>query len=162
MPFTPVHMGPGIFIKSLLQGSFSVMIFGWSQIVMEIQPLVVLVIGEGYLHGFSHTFIGASMIAIFSALAGKGASEYILNKVVRCYCKEQVYLKWHIVIVSAFIGTFSHVLLDAIMHFDVQPYFSITLGNPFLGLLSIEVLHMLCLIGGFFGVIIYLIKNRNY
>lgn len=23
MPFTPIHMGPGILIKSLLQGSFS-------------------------------------------------------------------------------------------------------------------------------------------
>jgi hypothetical protein len=40
MPFTPYHMGPGILIKALLQGSFSLMVFGWAQIVMDIQPLI--------------------------------------------------------------------------------------------------------------------------
>ena len=41
MPFTPLHMGPGIAVKAVLQGSFSLMVFGWAQIVMDIQPLVV-------------------------------------------------------------------------------------------------------------------------
>jgi len=27
MPFTPLHMGPGILLKSILQGSFSPMVF---------------------------------------------------------------------------------------------------------------------------------------
>ena len=66
MPFTPIHMGPGILIKSLLQGSFSLMVFGWTQIVMDIQPLIVLISGEGHLHGFTHTYIGAILIAIFA------------------------------------------------------------------------------------------------
>jgi len=47
------------------------MVFGWSQIVMDIQALIVLILGEGHLHGFSHTYIGASMLAAFSALSGK-------------------------------------------------------------------------------------------
>jgi hypothetical protein len=68
MPFTPIHMGPGILIKSLLQGSFSLMVFGWTQIVMDIQPLIVLISGEGHLHGFTHTYVGAILIAIFAAL----------------------------------------------------------------------------------------------
>ena len=75
MPFTPLHMGPGILIKALLQGSFSLMVFGWAQIVMDIQPLFVLVTGEGHLHGFSHTYIGATLLAILSALSGKYLSE---------------------------------------------------------------------------------------
>lgn len=161
MPFTPVHMGPGVFIKSLLQGSFSLMIFGWSQIIMDIQPLIALVTTKGHLHGFSHTFLGASIIAILSAFTGKGVVEYILSKVVGCHGKERIYLKWHIVIVSAFIATFSHVFLDAIMHFDVQPYFPMTLANHFLGLLSVEWLHIFCLISGLFGAIIYLIKYKG-
>ena len=75
MPFTPIHMGPGILIKALLQGSFSLMVFGWSQIVMDIQPLIVLITGEGHLHGFSHTYIGGTLLAVFSALSGKYLSE---------------------------------------------------------------------------------------
>ncbi len=43
MPFTPIHMGPGILIKSILQGSFSLMVFGWTQIAMDIQPFIVLI-----------------------------------------------------------------------------------------------------------------------
>ena len=43
MPFTPLHMGPGIFIQALLQGGFSLMAFGWTQIVMDIQPLLVII-----------------------------------------------------------------------------------------------------------------------
>jgi len=60
MRFTPLHMGPGVLIKSMLQGSFSLMVFGWSQIVMDVQPLLVMITGDGHLHGFSHTIIGGS------------------------------------------------------------------------------------------------------
>lgn len=71
MPFTLFHMGPGIFIKSLMGGSFSLMVFGWTQIVMDIQPLIVLISGDGHLHGFSHAYIGARLLAILSAITGK-------------------------------------------------------------------------------------------
>lgn len=39
MPFTPIHIGPEIFIKAHLQGSFSLMVFGWTQVIMDIQPV---------------------------------------------------------------------------------------------------------------------------
>lgn len=41
-------MGPGLLIKALLQGSFSLLVFGWAQIVMDLQPLLVLLTGEGH------------------------------------------------------------------------------------------------------------------
>lgn len=68
-------MGPGVLIKSLLRGSFSLMVLGWTQIVMDIQPLIVLITGEGHLHGFTHTYVGAILIALFAALTGKYLSE---------------------------------------------------------------------------------------
>jgi hypothetical protein len=71
---TPSH-GPGIAVKALLQGSFSLMVFGWAQIVMDLQPLFVLITGDGHLHGFSHTYGGAILLAIFSVLSGKYLSE---------------------------------------------------------------------------------------
>ena len=72
-------MGPGIFFKALLQGSFSLMVFGWTQVIMDIQPLVVLISGDGHLHGFTHTFIGATLLAVVSALTGKYAAEFGLR-----------------------------------------------------------------------------------
>lgn len=127
MPFTPIHMGPGILIKSLLQGSFSLMVFGWSQIIMDIQPLIVLLTGDGHLHGFSHTYIGASLLAIVSALSGKYLSEFGLSLLRVSKKANPIKIAWWVVFISAFIGTFSHVLLDSIMHADVEPFYPITL-----------------------------------
>ena len=155
MPFTPLHLGPGILIKSILQGSFSLMVFGWTQIVMDIQPLIVLVSGEGHLHGFTHTYIGAVLIAIFSALTGKYLSEFGL-KILGISRKENpITIIWWIVFLSAFIGSFSHVFLDSIMHSDVEPFFPFTLDNQFLGLISVSMLHKLCLYTGLVGAAIY-------
>ena len=128
MPFTPFHMGPGIAVKALLQGSFSLMVFGWAQIVMDIQPLLVMISGEGHVHGFSHTYVGATLLSIFSAL-------------------------------SAFIGTYSHVLLDSTMHVDVEPLFPFTTDNLLLGLVSVNSLHMFCLYSALVGGTLYFAIN---
>ncbi|OKY25250.1 hypothetical protein [Thalassotalea sp. PP2-459] len=155
MPFTPIHMGPGIFIKAILQSSFSLMVFGWAQIVMDIQPLIVMITGEGHLHGFTHTYVDAVLIAIFSALTGKYLSEFGL-KILRISKHENpISIVWWVVFLSAFIGSFSHVLLDSIMHIDVEPFFPIILANPFLDLMSVPILHKICLYSGLIGAAIY-------
>ena len=158
MPFTPIHMGPGILIKSILQGSFSLMVFGWTQIVMDIQPLIVMITGEGHLHGFTHTYIGATLIAIFSALTGKYLSELGL-KILGIYNEQQINIAWWVSFLSAFIGSFSHVYLDSIMHTDVEPFYPVTLTNNFHGMVSIETLHKLCLYSGLIGAVIYYVVN---
>lgn len=152
MPFTPFHMGPGLLIKAILQGSFSLMVFGWAQIIMDIQPLVVLLTGEGHLHGFSHTYIGATLIGAGAALTGKYAAEFGLRLMglIRF-----LPISWPIAIISAFIGSFSHVLLDSIMHTDITPFAPFLLNNPFLGFLSVEMLHKLCLYSGLIGAGLY-------
>jgi hypothetical protein len=152
VPFTPFHMGPGLLVKALLQGSFSLMVFGWAQIIMDIQPLVVILTGEGHLHGFSHTYIGATLIGIASALTGKYAAEFGLRLI-----RETRYLpiSWTVTIISAFIGTYSHVLLDSVMHADLEPFAPFTLYNPFLGFVSVAALHRFCLYSGLLGVGLY-------
>jgi len=155
MPFTPIHMGPGILIKSLLQGSFSLMVFGWTQIVMDIQPLIVLISGEGHLHGFTHTFVGAILITVIAALTGKYLSEFGL-KIIRISKNDNpISIVWWVVFLSAFIGSFSHVLLDSIMHSDVEPFFPFILDNQFLGLISVSMLHKVFLYSGLVGAAIY-------
>ena len=152
MPFTPFHMGPGLLIKAILQGSFSLMVFGWAQIIMDIQPLVVLLTGEGHLHGFSHTYIGATLIGAGAALTGKYAAEFGLRLMglIRF-----LPISWPIAIISAFIGSFSHVLLDSIMHADITPFAPFLLNNPFLGFLSVGMLHKLFLYSGLIGAGLY-------
>ena len=159
MPFTPFHMGPGIFIKALLQGSFSLMVFGWSQIVMDIQPLVVLLTGEGHLHGFSHTYIGATLLAIFSALSGKYLSELGLIIIGISKKNNPINIAWWVAYVSAFIGTYSHVILDSIMHSDVEPFYPLSQANNLLGLITVGQLHKFCLASALVGAAIYYTVN---
>lgn len=147
-------MGPGLLLKSVLQGSFSLMVFGWTQIVMDIQPLIVLITQEGHLHGFSHTYVGATLIALFSALTGKYLAQIGLW-LLRIEPVIKNNIAWWVAFLSAFIGSFSHVLLDSIMHDDVQPYFPFTLNNDWHGLISVSALHKLCLYSGLLGAAIY-------
>ncbi len=155
MPFTPIHMGPGILIKACLQGSFSLMVFGWAQIVMDLQPLFVLITGEGQLHGFSHTFIGASLIGVISALTGKYFSEFGLLVLDISKKENPINIVWWVAFASAFIGTFSHVVLDGIMHSDLEPFYPFISDNHFLGLLSVSNLHKLCIYSGLLGAVLY-------
>jgi len=155
MPFTPFHMGPGIFIKALLQGSFSLMVFGWSQIIMDIQPLLVLLTGEGHLHGFSHTYIGATLLGVFSALSGKYLSEIGLKIIGIANASKPLKIAWWVVFLSAFTGTYSHVLLDSIMHSDVAPYYPFSPVNGLLGIISLPLLHQLCIYSALAGAVIY-------
>jgi len=155
-------MGPGILIKALLQGSFSLMVFGWAQIVMDIQPLIVMITGEGQLHGFSHTYIGATLLGIFSAFSGKYLSEFGLLIIGISKRSNPIKIAWWVVFLSAFIGTFSHVLLDSIMHADVEPFFPLTQKNQLWAVLNIEQIHKLCLYTGLIGTgVYYLVQLIN-
>ncbi len=151
-------MGPGILIKALLQSSFSLMVFGWTQIVMDIQPLVVMLTGEGHLHGFTHTYVGATLLAVFSAFTGKYLSEIGL-KVLGLVENSPITILWWVSFLSAFIGSFSHVFIDSIMHTDVEPFYPLTLVNSFHGLVSISTLHKICMYSGLVGAAIYYAVN---
>jgi membrane-bound metal-dependent hydrolase YbcI (DUF457 family) len=154
MPFTPIHMGPGLLIKSVLQGSFSLMVFGWTQIVMDVQPLIVMLSGAGHIHGFTHTYIGATLIALFSAVSGKYLSELSL-KFIKLPASNGGKIFWRVSLLSAFIGSFSHVFLDSIMHADVEPFYPFSLMNELHHYVSVSTLHKFCLYSGLFGAVIY-------
>jgi membrane-bound metal-dependent hydrolase YbcI (DUF457 family) len=157
MPFTPLHMGPGIVVKACLQGAFSLMVFGWSQILIDIQPLVVMLTDRGELHGFSHTFIGASLIAIIAAPSGKYLGEIGL-RIVRM--PEYNPISWRVAIISAFIGTYSHVFIDAIMHSDIEPFFPFSNQSTWHGFISIDMLHLLCVASALVGGVAFWLIER--
>lgn len=157
MPFTPLHMGPGMLAKALLQSSFSLMIFGWTQIVMDLQPLIAIVRGQGVLHGWTHSYAGALVIAAVASFTGKGLIEFGLKYLVRLRSLFHIHtpLTGWVCMSSALIGSLSHVLLDSVMHFDLQPFYPWRAANPFLYQLSIAGLHLLCVLSGVLGLLGY-------
>lgn len=147
-------MGPGLLIKSLLRGSFSLLIFGWSQIVIDVQPLVVLIRGAGTLHGISHTYGAATVIALFAALSGKWLVALAV-KVAVVQREGFRAIAWRTAMVSALIGAYSHVALDSFMHGDMAPFYPLALSNNLHGALTADVLHAVFLYSGIAGVVTF-------
>ncbi len=154
MPFTPFHLGPGAAFKAVGGRQFSFMIFAGSQVLMDIEPLVRIIRGDSVAHGPSHTVVGAFVIGLVSAGIGRPASIAVL----RWLRIDHRALTWPVALASAFVGTYSHIGLDAIMHGDMQPLWPFAAGNSVLGLLSIGWLHLACLISGLAGVLILLAR----
>jgi LexA-binding, inner membrane-associated putative hydrolase len=156
VPLTPFHLGPGALFKAAARRRFSFMVFGGSQVLMDIEPLVKMIRGDAVIHGPSHTILGALFIGLVSGLIGRPISELVLRRLRF----EHYSITWPVSFVSAFVGIFSHVVLDAIMHKDMNPLWPLTSGNPMLGLISISSWYASCVIAGILGVGILVVKRE--
>jgi hypothetical protein len=147
MPFTPFHLGPGAAFKAVGGRHFSFMIFGGSQVLMDLEPLVRMVRSDAAVHGLSHTVLGAFGIGVVSAALGKPISEFVL----RLFGARHASISWTVALASAFIGTYSHIALDAVMHGDMAPLWPLSDANPLLRAIRVRDLYLLCLISGIAG-----------
>ncbi|WP_087016443.1 hypothetical protein [Thaumasiovibrio subtropicus] len=155
MPFTPFHMGAGVVMKSAAGRHFSLTLFGWSQIVIDVQPLVVLLSGGGHLHGWSHTLLGAIGLAIVAAVTGKPLCHLGFLIIRR---RHYLPITWTCAFVTAFLGTISHVLFDALIHSDMYLFAPFSTSQPLLGLLSWDDVNRMCIGLGILGVALYVYR----
>src|SRR5271154_6679575 len=130
-------MGPGCAVKAVAGPSFSLTVFGFAQVAMDVQPLVHLLRGEGILHGISHTYFGGTLIALFSVLLGRPLCQMFLNfwkphaeDVLMTWLRGPPVTGWPAAFSGAFLGTYSHVFIDSMIHSDVQPFAPFAQGNP--------------------------------
>ena len=65
-------------------------------------------------------------------------------------------LGWTAAAAGAFVGAYSHVALDSIMHFDMHPFSPWAAANPSLELLSYRALHVACVVAGVAGIALWL------
>jgi len=140
-------LGPGAAFKAIGGRHFSFMVFGGAQVLMDIEPLVRIYLGTPILHGYSHTILGAFVIGSIATVTGRPISQFILDR----YAIPHYPLTWIAACTGAFIGSFSHVVLDAIMHADMHPWWPLSADNALLGIISAEALHVWCLIFGILG-----------
>ena len=151
-------MGPGLAIKALAGHHFSILTFGIAQVAMDIEPLVGLVRGSVVLHGPTHTYVAALVIALLVA----AIAPFVCRPILRRWNRELVFYRWPWlveadsfapvpVIAGAFAGTISHVIFDSIMHSDISPLAPWSDANGLLGLIPIAALHQFCFLAGLLG-----------
>lgn len=160
MPFTPFHLGPGMALKACGGKHLSLIVFGFTQVLMDVEPLIRLWRDDAILHGLSHTYLGATVIALVAILLGRPLGIWALNLWnSRLSPAQHVWLalpstiSWLVAVSGAFLGSYSHVLLDSVMHADMRPWAPFASINGLLHAMSYAHLHLFCLLLGLGGMV---------
>ena len=130
MPFTPFHMGPALVVKSAFPRSFSLPIFGITQVAIDSEVLIgFLVRGDLSNHAVLHTLAGSSAVAMATLLLLVPVCHPLFrfwNRTVgakpHTFWHVGTPVPWPAAILSALAGGWSHALLDALMHRYNTPF----------------------------------------
>lgn len=162
MPLTPFHFGFGVACKAILPKHFSFSVFCFTQVVIDAEVIYAMLRGNFQLHGIFHTFLGSTFVAALCIIVGKPLCIWLkrmwnakLDAQLKSFLTLPKGISRAAAFLGAFVGAYSHVLLDSFMHADVKPFAPISSINPMLGQLSFTQLHLLCVLTGVFGVILY-------
>lgn len=148
MPFTPFHFGPGALVHSAAPKHVSFLAFCGANVLVDVEPLYFMLTHQYPIHRFFHTYVGATVAA------GVVVALFVLARKLAPRLLDQFGLRRlsiRAVALGAFIGTYSHVLLDSLMHTDMSPFAPFSDANPLLGAVFLNTLHGFCLIAGVLG-----------
>ena len=165
MPFTPFHMGVALLIKPVGRHRFSVLVFGVSQVAIDIEPLVGILRRDAVLHGWTHTLAGALVIGGAAAAVARAPVNWFLRSMREgthsqaSAASTRHDVSWRVAVGSAWIGTFTHLLLDGIMHADMHPFAPLAASNPLLGTVPLGALHLGLVIAGVAGLLALLVTD---
>lgn len=140
------------------------MVFGFAQIAIDVEPLIRILRGDNIVHGATHTYLGAVIIGAFSLFVGKAFCELLLrlwNKIAQLKYLRWLLLNpmisWASATSGAFIGTFSHVLLDSLIHSDMHPFSPFSTANNLLYILPTGWIYLLCSCLGVIGLMVIIV-----
>lgn len=168
MPFTPLHMGAGMAAKAAAPRHFSLVVFGLTQVALDLEVLWHMVRWDLPLHRFWHTLFGATLLAVGFTLAGKPVSEAIKRiwNRIATRCRDAnlsvaVPTTWTAAATGAWFGAWSHLLLDSLYHPDIEPLAPWSQTNPLRGRLTPGTVDLGCLILGIVGLAWFLWRKRG-
>ena len=144
MPFTPFHFGLGAALHAAAPQRISFLGFCAANVLIDIESLVNLVQHRHPVHAFFHSFVGATLIIPATLLLFLGL-RWLASRVALPDLLRWRQLSPQQVGFGAALGAWSHVVLDGIMHADIQPLAPFSPANPLRGAIPIGQLHLLCL-----------------
>jgi len=158
MPFTPFHLGPSSWMGLSLFRIFDFPALLISSVVVDIEPFCVFFFNINYpLHGFFHSFLGGSILAVLTAiilyfLRDKTKKVMIVFKLAQDSSFKKIL--W-----TSFFGVYFHILLDSFIYRDIKPFYPLE-GNPFLDLFSSQQIYLFCSLSFLIGILFYLIRPK--
>jgi len=171
MPITPLHFGPAAAAKAVTPKYFRIAVFGFTQLVIDMEPAYYMAQGLWPIHRFFHTYLGATLVAVFAVAVGKPIFELLIrwwNRRLSSRQRDWLGIQEPITLTAAvsgaLFGAYSHVLLDSVMHPDLRPFAPWSNSNGLLHLISNWQLNLLCaglgVVGGVLFLLILLRRKR--
>ena len=160
MPITPFHFGPGILIKSASPRKISWAMFTLANVAIDLEPIVYFVLTGDPAHRHLHTYLGAGLLAVACALLGRRLCEKLLvfwnsrlDQAQTLWLAVETSIPLRMALISALLGTWSHVFLDSVMHTDIQPAWPFSHVNPLRWVWPMDFLHIWCVMLGVWGIL---------
>lgn len=127
MPITPLHLAAALPVKQAAKDKFSLWAFIAVNVAIDLEPIAVYLLDlekHGLaMHGGMHTMIGALIVAGLVSL-----------------------FRWRLSwLLGALYGGVSHILMDATVHSEMNPFVPLAADNPlYMGWM--EPLSLVCLV----------------
>ena len=126
MPFTPLHLGPGLLLKAALGHRFSLRTFALVQVVIDVESVVNIARRHSPVHGPLHSVVGTLTVGVavaavvFLSLRGRSGLP-----------------PWHpttalATALGGLLGGVTHTLIDGLMHKDLAPLWPWSAETPWL------------------------------
>ncbi len=159
MPLTPFHLGPAMLFGLLLFSYIDFPTFIIANVILDIEPLLNLYFNIGNnMHGFFHSFIGASIIALIIS----PIMFYLrkpMKKLLESFGLKQKTSFKKILLASLF-GVYLHVFLDSFLYSDIKPFFP-SAYNPIYDMLPYNEIINFCIFSLFASIFLYIYKLIN-
>jgi hypothetical protein len=147
MPFTPFHIGLSAWLALSLRGKIDPVVFVLSNVFIDIEPMLIGLYWPGlWAHGYLHTFLAGLPVGVVIGIIcyfGRGVFER-LKPLLRL----QYEISFKNMLFSAVLGTWFHIILDALVDPDIHPFFPMK-ANPFFGFIPLSLarwLYALCIV----------------
>jgi membrane-bound metal-dependent hydrolase YbcI (DUF457 family) len=129
MPFTPYHLGSGLFFGLVLLGFIDFPTFLIANVIVDMEPFLVLFFDLNYpLHGFFHSFLGGTLVAVPLGLVMFKIRDKLTPVLAFFQINQKVSFKK--IVLASFSGIYLHILLDSSLYSDIQPFYP-SGYNPF-------------------------------
>jgi len=160
VPVTPFHFGPGVLFHAVAPRKISFIAFVAANCITDIESVYNVLRGNFPVHRFLHTFVGAALVAAMTVALFMAMRRLARNiRLPNWFEWQQLTLP--AVIVGALLGSYSHIVLDGIMHADMRPFAPWSDDNPFLHFVSLGTLHLACIALGIAGALLWLRTRPN-
>jgi len=159
MPFTPYHFGPGLLIGLIFLSLIDFPTILIASIIVDTEPFLVLIFNLDYpLHGFFHSFLGGTIVALILTVIMIKVRKYFTP--VMSFFKIKQKISFIRILLASLIGIYVHILLDSPIYTDIRPFLPFDF-NPFYrtpSLPSSTELSIICIWCFIAGLIIYVIR----